>query len=260
MPGAASLPPIRGQTAYLPVPLPDQITLETLAALYLGGVRRILAEPVGGDPGGPGGEALVDRVARLNALLRSRGLPRVVTRSADQDEAKAWRRVLAADRPADVGRRGFLSRLATAATEAESQEEPEAPALSRLQALEADQAGVLFAHVAVIRADLCNGCDACITICPRNALILSKDRPGRHRNTLSAQDCDGCGLCVDVCEPKAIRLAEMAERPDGILLDVFACRSCGVEVHEPTGHGSGDGLCRICRQTDHRRMLHQVLT
>ncbi len=113
----------------------------------------------------------------------------------------------------------------------------------------------LFPSVPLIDPARCDGCDACINLCPQHALLLD-DEPPSYR--IDASRCTNCGICTDVCERQAVDIRSM--RPSGqgrIPLHSGQCRACGVEFHVP---GTDiDSLCRICRHTNHHSKLFQVL-
>ncbi len=60
--------------------------------------------------------------------------------------------------------------------------------------------------VAVVDADLCIGCEDCLTRCQFGALAVPGDRC-----LVDAGCCVGCGLCVTVCPTEALSLARRAE-------------------------------------------------
>ncbi|MEA2082925.1 MAG: NADH-quinone oxidoreductase subunit NuoF [Thermodesulfobacteriota bacterium] len=51
-----------------------------------------------------------------------------------------------------------------------------------------------------IREDLCNGCGACVRVCPSSAISGKKKKP--HHIDTSA--CIRCGACYDICKFKAV--------------------------------------------------------
>ena len=48
-------------------------------------------------------------------------------------------------------------------------------------------------------ADLCNGCQACVPICPVNAISMQEGKA-----KIDPFQCTGCGACVPVCPKEAI--------------------------------------------------------
>ena len=53
------------------------------------------------------------------------------------------------------------------------------------------------------KTDLCKGCGLCIDACPKNLLILSKDKinlKGHSPVEITDQDaCIGCAFCATMC-------------------------------------------------------------
>lgn len=110
----------------------------------------------------------------------------------------------------------------------------------------------------VIDRQTCVACDACIRICPDEALALGAG--AKRTYVIRPEACSGCRLCLDVCDRGAMALtapgpAKMAELP----LDSGRCRACGVVYFTLTGTGAaGSGLCRICSASNHHKNLFQV--
>lgn len=46
----------------------------------------------------------------------------------------------------------------------------------------------------------CNGCGACIDICPVNAIKIENEK------AIVSDECVDCGACVDQCSKEAIRV------------------------------------------------------
>ena len=47
--------------------------------------------------------------------------------------------------------------------------------------------------------DFCTGCNACKSICPKNAISMFEDDEGFRYPYISKDKCINCGLCVKVC-------------------------------------------------------------
>jgi coenzyme F420-reducing hydrogenase delta subunit/ferredoxin len=54
---------------------------------------------------------------------------------------------------------------------------------------------------AFVIADLCNGCQACVPICPTNAISIQEGKA-----KIDPFQCNGCGACIPVCPREAIDL------------------------------------------------------
>ena len=108
-----------------------------------------------------------------------------------------------------------------------------------------------------IDTERCNGCDACIHICPHQALTFDKED---HFFKLDADPCTGCGLCKDICDKNAIEIERWA-RPHSMNIPFTSrrCKSCGQEYHLPTQNRPHPAYCSICIKRDHHRNLFQVL-
>lgn len=63
------------------------------------------------------------------------------------------------------------------------------------------EAGVCSALITYsIAPKECNGCGACMKVCPSSAIVGAKKQP----HGIEAQACTKCGACIEVCKPKAI--------------------------------------------------------
>lgn len=125
-----------------------------------------------------------------------------------------------------------------------------------------------------LNEQLCNGCDACMKLCPTDALQLlqekDQDESKDHGDEtgsfpsyrLNPSSCTGCGVCARVCELEAITVRGWAlSAPRGVDLAEKRCPACGSIYHLPLQNPlSDEPLCRICRQQNHSSNLFQVLT
>jgi ferredoxin len=55
---------------------------------------------------------------------------------------------------------------------------------------------------AKINQEVCEGCGACVDVCPENAITMVDDKA-----VVDAAKCTECGLCVDACPMEAIAIA-----------------------------------------------------
>jgi len=62
-------------------------------------------------------------------------------------------------------------------------------------------------HFCQVEADLCNGCETCVDICPMDAIGLGED----DMAGIDMGRCIGCGLCVNACPTEALKLIEKPE-------------------------------------------------
>ncbi len=58
--------------------------------------------------------------------------------------------------------------------------------------------------------DLCKGCGLCVSVCPKNILILSKDKinaKGHSPVEITDQaSCIGCAFCATMCPDCVIKV------------------------------------------------------
>ncbi|MEW8028473.1 MAG: 4Fe-4S binding protein [Candidatus Thiodiazotropha sp.] len=118
----------------------------------------------------------------------------------------------------------------------------------------------VWPYVPQIDAVQCNGCDACVRLCPHGAIDLN-DGSERIYYGMEPQLCSGCGICVDVCNAQAISVNEWSrlEHRD-VTLESMKCSCCGNQVHVPAeSRVRSQRLCRICAQVNHHKNLYQVV-
>lgn len=217
------------------------------------------------------GEGFPERLAEVNRLLAAHELPFLnhqVLAAARWE--RSWRD---ADDPGNrrpVDRRAFFTSIfeETLRRVRESLDPPESDEGAPGLLLPPPQPGEAVHLAPVIDAMLCTGCDACLRICPREALRLDI-RDGRAQAfVIVAERCSGCGLCVDLCVTRAIRIQRGGLLPvTEIPLWEQRCGSCGVTFHLPRAEVPMTGktrppppsLCPICFRVDHQRRLFQVL-
>lgn len=107
----------------------------------------------------------------------------------------------------------------------------------------------------------CNGCMACIKLCPHQAIVMEaaegKSHPLLH---IRAENCTGCRICVDSCETDALDIAALVTPDTGLIpMEQGQCRACGVDFLVPRGsQKAGQGMCSICATTNHHSKLFQV--
>jgi Pyruvate/2-oxoacid:ferredoxin oxidoreductase delta subunit len=63
-------------------------------------------------------------------------------------------------------------------------------------------------YIAVLHAERCRGCSACVTRCPFGAISQEKDRV-----RVSPEACWGCGVCRHVCATAALSLVPRSDQP-----------------------------------------------
>ena len=81
--------------------------------------------------------------------------------------------------------------------------------LRTLRSLERPAERALTKYQAAVTSDLCIACDACVEMCPMDAISTESGTA-----VIDEARCIGCGVCVTQCESEAIHL-----RPTGKKLD-----------------------------------------
>ncbi|PID48413.1 MAG: 4Fe-4S ferredoxin [Proteobacteria bacterium] len=146
----------------------------------------------------------------------------------------------------------------------EDQNKPVTPWAAQLP--QAD-ASVLWPFVPVLDEERCNACDACVRLCPHDALTLDTVEALEGMNVSSLaycihpELCTGCELCVDSCDVQAVSLHKLQTQVQKVLpLYQARCKACGTDFHYPAQDGVQPVYCRICAKTNHHRNLFQVLS
>ena len=87
--------------------------------------------------------------------------------------------------------------------------------------------------VAVVARELCSGCGACASACPKNKVVVqchSEDKGAATRKACS-NGCIACGKCTKVCKFEAITVEN-----NHAYIDPEKCKNCGLCAKEcPTG-------------------------
>lgn len=242
-----------GVVAAARVPCRNAFGLADLARWHAAGVERILTPTVECD-GCPRGEAprLETTIEAFDRIARSRRLvPLHLETTAPVEWSARLRAVSDGSTEPEKGRRAFLRRI-FAVVEATSPKSARATCALGLPLAPVDgamAASALVAGAPEIDVARCDGCDACVRLCPRGALDRRADGIG-----LDPTACDGCGVCVDVCDRSAARLVSPAEaRPRLFPQVLVACGKCGHPVGRPEPEEGV--LCHVCarpKRTDRR--------
>jgi ferredoxin len=223
----------------------------TLVALFAGDCSACPRGP-GGEQGHPSADQLV---VSYNAFRAARGLAMLELRRVDDDAG--WRAALARfPEPAervDPSRRRLLAAFRGSLDDSRIDARPTEPAAER-------GADWLYYHRPQLDAAACNGCDACVNICPHGVLALHRGGATGLSYVIDPTGCTGCGLCRDVCAPQAIAILGLGRLEQARLpLGEGKCYKCGVPFHRPARQPhAAAGLCRICADKDPTSKLYQV--
>lgn len=207
---------------------------------------------------------LSERVQQLNHMLTSRALPVFQIRKLPENRWKAMQLTTHnAEVESHLDRRKFLRDTIQKGLE---------QGLKRSQTTASDRSGFsppgamlphvsaqdVFPHVPNIDPQNCQGCDACVHLCPQQAIVMVAEgtQVGYH---LHAEKCSDCGICIDVCEYQAVKVFEMQVKSQtAVILRHYTCCACGVHYHLPEEQVNERQLCQICRKVNHHRNLFQV--
>ena len=237
------------------LPCVNAVSLQQIASMYRRGLRRLslLTAECRSCPRHDC-SGLPHRLDMFNRVLSQRQMPGIEL-IAEQAPGREAAREAGMTEPR-LTRRAFFRRMASAVAE------------HRWDASEADWRAVggylppscpgdLVFFAPQIDPIRCNGCDACLQICPHDVFTLEQE-PAAF--VISVDACTGCRLCADVCDQDALSIITGGKfEQSRIALDSATCRACGVEFHRPAHANSAPELCHICSRVNHQRNLFQVL-
>jgi ferredoxin len=240
-----------------------QIGLEQLAVLYNKGVRKLVVATADCSGCNAPEQLLSGNLNMFNVLAASRNLSVLEMTFAPTSPDCTWQKRVVKNEAPDLGRRNlFFPKDHGHSNESfGSNNFIGSTQLSIFQRENARAKNTLFLYVPQINHKTCDGCDACVNICPAGALMFVNEASSGGRYDIVSQNCTGCSLCRDVCHCGAVSLSMMDTCKTGsIPLRTFVCTSCGAAVHVPEMQNNEGSLCRICSQARHHKKLFQVLT
>lgn len=208
------------------------------------------------------GVQLWHRLRGINGSLKSRGLASIRCACVSDDE---WNILHShsglRDTRQTMRRRAFLNLLVKRhdVPASHTVEGAEDASVAPGELLGESQGSAIWPFVPVIDPDLCEGCDACLRICPKSAITLSQSGD-EVSYLLSPMPCTGCRLCVDICHSRAVSVnpwARQAQRE--LALRQRSCPTCGVRHHMPAKQHQSEHRCAICRRKSPHSALYQVL-
>lgn len=212
----------------------------SLVRLHDQGVREIVAAVGDCDGCARGGAPRIDEaVLRVDLAVRSRGRPGLSLRYADAPTWSHWSDGAARLAARSLDRRVFLRRWVAPRRDEHRSARADRPVFGP-----SINAAAVHARVPSIDAARCDGCDACVRLCPTGALT-QETLDTRSRYRLDASRCDGCRICVDVCDRDAVTVLAWTRHVQlELLLFARTCPSCGVEHHVPAARRGMS--CRVC--------------
>jgi len=209
-------------------------------------------------------QRLAASVRQANVLLQSRGLEPIALVALEPTQ---WKKILKQSIPYQTEpistRRGFFRdalRTAVKTTrEAAASAEDEPANFIPPTACLPDTPSAVALHSPVIDPLRCNGCDACVRLCPHQAITL-EITTAEPCYRIESRYCTGCGICQDVCDQNAVAIVTLQAPPQKIVpLAATQCPACAIRYHLPAARFQSHGLCPICAKTRHGRHLYQVL-
>ena len=226
-----------------------------LARLAAAGCTRLVVATGDCDACPRGGAVRLEgRLADLARLLDSRGLSVLRLERLPADRWRAARDASEPDAGPAMGRRSFLrrglglaaDRAATAFGLADAERE-RVETVARLLP-DTGRRGALAPVGPAIDPRACTGCDACVRLCPQQAIGLERPEEGAPAYRIVSADCTGCGICVDICADRAVRLEPwVPATPLLVALQEATCERCRVRFHRPViAGGEGLGRCPVC--------------
>jgi len=205
--------------------------------------------------------SFVELVANFHRLRKSHGLKRLSVVGYPPHDWEARRRLLTGEaQGAECSRRGFLrgafgSLLEKGVPGLSEQESGGQVPLATV--LSADRVRGLFPYVPVIDAERCVACQACLQVCPHEAIRLNQENLDYR---IDARSCSGCNLCEDVCTEQAVSVQCWQEaRGQVVLLEERRCKACGVPYRRVSQQEGDKSLCRICSEKKPHSKLYQVI-
>ncbi|MCN4144032.1 MAG: 4Fe-4S dicluster domain-containing protein [Thiohalomonas sp.] len=213
-------------------------------------------------------ETIYSRVEQLNDLLAERNKP---VMKLLKHSYRVWNKIYNSDEAINPGtqlsRRNFLrgggQQFREQLVLIDPLNLPEYRTIPLGQLLpESENTDIKWPWVPILDSAQCNGCNACMRLCPTNALQLVVDEDQNSAlYKIDPINCTGCDLCCSVCETNAISINSWSYAEIyTIHLSENKCSACGNTFHLPEQNTQSEqDLCRICQNHNHSNKLFQVL-
>ena len=210
-----------------------------------------------------GSTSLFERIRQINNALVEEGLPLIEYQQTDFEQ---WLHIQSGldeyNTTSNLSRRAFLRAVvessvdnATTLSKQNQQATNLFPAPGEL--MPNRNKSTIWPYVPQINSHRCDGCDACVKICPHNAITLISESDEKFYK-IRPEACTECAICQDVCENQAIAILKWARMPQQTLaLNTFTCSRCGNPAHTPSDNHQS--ICRVCAQVNHQGNLYQVM-
>lgn len=92
--------------------------------------------------------------------------------------------------------------------------------------------------VEIIDKELCTGCGACLSTCPKSAISMQTDEEGFDYPVISQDVCIDCGLCQKVCPPLHYNERQNKREEENCVQRGFASRNRNYEERLVSSSGS----------------------
>ena len=99
----------------------------------------------------------------------------------------------------------------------------------------------------VVRRGLCTYCGTCYAFCPRNNILITRDRKDHPKPTVADEAvCRGCGLCLRICPGAELDMDQLASETFaakasdaslGVVKRVVLTRACDTAIREKAAAG-----------------------
>jgi len=251
------------------LPCIHMIGLRQLLLIYNSGIKYLLVT-IGECPDCERYQLsdLSTQLSQLNKMLleRNKTPMKVIHRSA-----KVWKSIFKTDeiisRGIKLSRRDFLHGKGHQYRQQMLLQDPlnmpECRTVPPGQLLPAtDKKNVHWPCSPLLNNNLCNGCDACMNLCPTQALVFTpRTETTTAEYRINPANCNGCGICETVCESNAISIKAFSKGSVEVInLEEQTCNICGNKFHLPHyKNKSGKVQCRICQIHKHNDYLFQVM-
>lgn len=94
-------------------------------------------------------------------------------------------------------------------------------------------------NIGNITNEMCCGCTACRSVCPKTAIVMSEDIQGFIYPMVNTEKCVNCGLCLKVCR------AEIKYKSEAV--DSYAVKNTNKSILKKSSSGGiSDAIARNC--------------
>ena len=107
-----------------------------------------------------------------------------------------------------------------------------------------------WSHEASVNDDACVYCRKCESVCPRDAITVTRTLPKRSdlvigEIEIKEDECINCGICEEMCPAEAIKIKEIGKNTHSISVDEDKCVYCLV-CKRACPENAIKAACRVC--------------